>query len=239
MNDLLLFAANNPAAAPFAIFHAVVQADCEPLRHLVEHRFRIHISVQNPSATVLPAPSGFQGSGVPALTPASLSSMLQSERERGSFQWTPESVKRTRVAPDAQQSQSESFATPPFNLSDFGDKLAQGVLEGVAKLQSASAQGLAKVVGTGRYADSADTDSEEKPLQQRILVICRKKFHLLKLNNPEDQKGPIGLYVETLRRVCKTAVWPLGSQVSKTCSGRRTRTHTPLFCEVKIVRDFK
>jgi len=90
MNDLLLFAANNPAAAPLAIIHAVVRANCEPLRHLVEHRFRIHISVHDPSSTVLPAPSGFQGSGVQALTSASLSSMLQGERERGSFQWTPE-----------------------------------------------------------------------------------------------------------------------------------------------------
>jgi len=165
--------------------------------------------------------------------------MIQGEQERGSFQWTPESVKLTRVATDAQQSQSESFATLPFNLSDFGDKIARGVLEGIAKLQSASAQGLAKVVGTGRYADSADTNSEEKALQQRILVIRREQFHLLKLNNPEDQKGPIGPYVETLRRVCKTAGWPLGSQVSKTCSGRRTRTHAPLFCEVIILRDFK
>jgi hypothetical protein len=132
MNDLLLFAANNPAAAPLAIIHAVVLANCEPLRHLVEHRFCIHISVHNPSATVLPAPSGFQGGGVQALTSASLSSMLQGERERGSFQWTLESVKRTRVAPDGQQPQSESFTTPPFNLSDFGDNLARGILEGVA-----------------------------------------------------------------------------------------------------------
>jgi len=37
MNDLLLFAANNPAAAPLAIIHAVMRANCEPLRHLVEH----------------------------------------------------------------------------------------------------------------------------------------------------------------------------------------------------------
>jgi len=124
MNDLLIFAANNPAAAPLAIIHAVVRANFEPLRHLVEHRFRIHISVHNPSATVLPAPSGFQGSGVQALTSATLSSMLQGERERGSFQWTPESVTRTRMAPNGQQTQSDSFATPPFNLSDFGDNLA-------------------------------------------------------------------------------------------------------------------
>jgi len=212
MNDLLLFAANNPAAAPLAIIHAIVRANCEPLRHLVEHQFRIHNSVHNPSATVLPAPSGFQGSGVQALTSASLSSMLQGERERGSFQWTPEPVKRTRVAPDGQQPQSESFATPPFNLSDFGDNLARGILEGVAKFQSASTQGLAKVVSTGsKYADSADTDSEEKALQRRIRAICKEQFHLLKLNDPDDQKGPIGPYVETLRRVCND---PLDSRVA-------------------------
>jgi len=79
MNDLLLFAANNPTAAPIAIIHAVVQADCEPLRHLVEHRFRIHISVQKPSATVLPAPSGFQGTGVHSLQPHSLACSRASE----------------------------------------------------------------------------------------------------------------------------------------------------------------
>jgi len=60
------------------------------------------------------------------------------------------------------------------------------VLDGVAKLQSASAQGLAKVMSTGRYADSADTNSEEKALQRRIHVIRREHFHLLKLNNPDD-----------------------------------------------------
>jgi len=103
-------------------------------------------------------------------------------------------MKRTRVAPDGQQPQSEGFATPPFNLSDFGDNLARGVLEGVAKLQSASAQGLAKVVSTGRYADSADTDSEEKALQRRIHVIRREQFHLLKFNNPDDQKEMEGVH---------------------------------------------
>ena len=209
MNDLLLFAANNPAAAPLAIIHAVIQVNCEPLRHLVDHRFRIQILVHNPSATVLPEPSGFQS--VQALTSASLSSMLQSERERGSFQWTPESVKRPRVAPDGRQPQSENFATPPFDLSTFGNNLARGVLEGVAKIQSASAQGLAKIVSTGRFADSADTDSEEKALQRRIYSICREQFHLLKLNNPDDQKGPIGPYIQTLRRVCND---PLDSRVT-------------------------
>jgi hypothetical protein len=97
-------------------------------------------------------------------------------------------------------------------LSDFGDNLARGILEGVAKLQSASTQGLAKVVGTGsKYADSADTDSEEKALQRRIHAIRKEQFHLLKLNNPDDQKGPIGPYVETLRRVCND---PLDSRVA-------------------------
>jgi len=106
MNDLLLFSVNNPVASPLTIIHAVVRANCEPLGHLVEHRFRIHISVHNPSVTVLPVPSGFQDSGVQALKSVSLSSMLQGERERGSFQWTPQSVKRTRVSPDGQELQS-------------------------------------------------------------------------------------------------------------------------------------
>ena len=90
------------------------------------------------------------------------------------------------MAPDGQQPQSATFATPPFNLSDFVDTLARGVLEGVAKLQSASTQGLAKVMSTGRYAESADTNSEEKALRRRIHVIRREPFHLLKLNNPDD-----------------------------------------------------
>jgi len=120
-------------------------------------------------------------------------------------------VKRPRVAPDSRQPQSEIFATPPFNLSDFGDNLARGVLEGVAKIQSASAQGLAKIVSTGRFADSADTDSEEKALQRRIHSIRREQIHLLKLNNPDDQKGLIGPYIETLRRVCND---PLDSRVA-------------------------
>jgi len=138
--------------------------------------------------------------------------MLQGERERGSFQWTPESVKRTRIAPNGQQPQSDSFATPPFNLSDFGDNLARGILEGVAKFQSASTQGLATVVITGsKYADSADTDSEEKALQRRIHAIRKEQFHLMNLNNSDDQKGLIGPYVETLRRVCNH---PLNSRVS-------------------------
>ena len=84
------------------------------------------------------------------------------------------------MAPDGQQPHSESFATPPFNLSDFEDDLARGILEGVAKLQSASTRGLARVVSTGsKYADAADTNSEEKALQRRIHAIRKEKFDLL------------------------------------------------------------
>ena len=115
------------------------------------------------------------------------------------------------MAPDSRQPQSEIFATPPFNLSDFGDNLARGVLEGVAKIQSASAQGLSKIVSTGRFADSADTDSEEKALQRRIHSIRREQFHLLKSNNTDDQQGRIGPCIGTLRRVCND---PLDSRVA-------------------------
>ena len=52
-----------------------------------------------------------------------------------------------------------------------------------------------------KYADSADTSSEEKALQRRIHAIHTEQFHLLKWNNPDDQKGLISPYVETLQRV--------------------------------------
>jgi len=63
-----------------------MQARFEPLRHLVESRFRIHINTQNPSATVLPDPSNPHGGGTVALTCASLLDMLEAEMPRGSFQ---------------------------------------------------------------------------------------------------------------------------------------------------------
>jgi len=60
-------------------------------------------------------------------------------------------------------------------------------------------------------AASTFSDSDEKALQRRIHTIRKEQFHLLKLNNPDDQKGPVGPYVETLRRVCND---PLDSRVA-------------------------
>ena len=100
VNHLRGFAETQPMAPTHVILQEVMQARCEPLRHLVESCFRIHINIQNPSATVLPHPSDPHGGGTVALTCASLLDMLEAEMPRGLFQWTP---KRAKITQDNQQ----------------------------------------------------------------------------------------------------------------------------------------
>jgi len=136
VNRLRGFAETQPMAPAHIILQEVMQARCEPLRHLVESRFRIHINTQNPSATVLPHPSNPHGGSTVALTCASLLDMLEAEMPRGSFQWTP---KRAKTTQDHQQPQSRGdtpHATPPkFDLGDFGNTLAKGLLQEMANFR--------------------------------------------------------------------------------------------------------
>ena len=53
VNHLRGFAETQPMAPCQEILQEVIQARCEPVRHLVESIFRIRINTQNPSATVL------------------------------------------------------------------------------------------------------------------------------------------------------------------------------------------
>jgi len=129
VNHLRGFAETQPMAPAHIIPHQVIQGQCEPLRHLVESRFRLHINTQNPSATVLPHPSNPHGGGTVALTCTLLLDMLEAEMPRCSFQWTP---KRAKTTQDHQQPHSRGdtpHATPPkFDLGDFGNTLAKGLL---------------------------------------------------------------------------------------------------------------
>jgi len=52
VNQLREFAETQPMAPAHVTLQEVIQARCEPLRHLVESRFRIHINTQDPSTTV-------------------------------------------------------------------------------------------------------------------------------------------------------------------------------------------
>jgi hypothetical protein len=209
VNHLRGFAETQPMAPAHVILQEVIQARCEALRHLVESRFRIHINTQNPSVTILPHPSNPHSGGTVALTCASLLDMLEAEMPRGSFQWTP---KRAKTTQDHQQPQSRGdtpHATPPkFDLGDFGNTLAKGLLQEMAKLQAASTQSLLQHVHTGKASDINDSDTDEKILQKRIALVRKQPFHLLELDNMEDQQGSITVYMNILKKVCNDRLDP-------------------------------
>ena len=128
---------------------------------------------------------------------------------RGSFQWTP---KRAKTTQDHQQPQSRGdtpHATPPkFDLGDFGNTLAKGLLQEMAKLQAASTQSLLQHVHTGKAADINDSDTDEKILQKRIASVRKQPFHLLELDNMEDQQGSITVYMNILKKMCNDRLDP-------------------------------
>jgi len=128
--------------------------------------------------------------------------MLEAKMPRGSFQWTPKQAKTTQ---DHQQPQSRvdtPHATPPkFDLGDFGNTLAKGLLQEMAKLEAASTQSLLQHVHTGKAADINDSDTDEKILQKRIASVRKQLFHLLELDSMEDQEGSITIYLNILTKV--------------------------------------
>jgi len=196
-------------APAHVILQEVMQARCEPLRNLVESRFRIHINTQNPSATVLPRPSDPHGGGMLALTCASLLDMLEAEMPRGSFQWTPKRAKTTQNHQQPQSRDDTPHATPPkFDLGDFGNTLPKGLLQDMAKLQATSTQSLLQHVHSGKVVDINDSDTDEKILQKRIAFVRKKLFHMLELDNMEDQQGSITIYMNILKKVCNDRLDP-------------------------------
>jgi len=105
--------------------------------------------------------------------------MLEAEMPHGSFQWTS---KRAQPRGDTPH------ATPPkFDLGDFGNTLAKGLLQEMAKLQAASTQSLLQHVHSGKAADINESDTDEKILQKRIAFVRKQPFHMLELDNMEDK----------------------------------------------------
>ena len=99
-------------------------------------------------------------------------------------------------------------APPKFDLGDFGNTLAKGLLQEMAKLQAASTQSLLQHVHTGKAADINDSDNDEKILQKRIASVRKQPFHLLELDNMEDQQGSITVYMNILKKVCNDRLDP-------------------------------
>jgi len=122
---------------------------------------------------------------------------------RGSFQWTPQ---RAKITQDHQQPRPRGdipHDTPPrFDLGDFGNTLAKDLLQEMAKLQAASTQSLLQHVHSGKTADINDSDTDEKILHKRIVLVRRQLFHTLELDNLEDQQGSITVYMNILKKVC-------------------------------------
>jgi len=193
INYIREFAETKPTAHALIIIYAMLKAGCEPLRRLVEMRFRLTINTQDPSASVFPSLSDLHGHHVTTLTCPALLSMLEAEMPHGSFHWTP---KKARTAPDCQFDQLQphaQFGTPPkFDLEQFGDNLAKGLLHGMAKLQAAATESVLQTTHNGRSADVNDADSDEKMLQRRIALVRKEPFHQLKLNNDDDIQSWLG-----------------------------------------------
>jgi len=70
-------------------------------------------------------------------------------------------------------------------LGDFGNTLAKGLLQEMAKLQAASTQSLLQHVHSGKAADINDSDTDEKILQKRIAFVRKQQFHMLELDSME------------------------------------------------------
>ena len=86
-------------------------------------------------------------------------------------------------------------------MGDFGNTLAKGLLQEMAILQAASTQSLLQHVHSGKVVDINDSDTDEKILQKRIAFVRKQLFHMLELNNMEDQQGSITVYMNILKKM--------------------------------------